>query len=64
MITKEEITEARNKILMKFDKASTYRPLDEDSARNIVSSILDSLIKDSNREENITNEEQISKKVS
>ena len=47
----------RNKILMKFDKASTYRPLDEDSARNIVSSILDSLIEDSDRGEDITNEE-------
>ena len=57
MITSEEIIAAKNKIFTRFDKAATYRPLDEESARNIVSSILDSLIEDSDRGEDITNEE-------
>ena len=55
-ITKEKILKCKHDIFMRFDKAATYRPLDEGSARHIVANVLDSLIEDSNREEDITNE--------
>jgi len=56
MITKEKILKCKHDIFMRFDKAATYRPLDEGSARHIVANVLDSLIEDSNRGEDITNE--------
>jgi len=56
MITSEEIIAAKNKIFTRFDKAATYRPLDEGEARHIVAGVLNSLMNDSDSKEDITNE--------
>ena len=59
MITKEKILKCKHNIFMRFDKESTYRELNEDAARGIVSDALDSLVNKLNREEDITNEKKI-----
>jgi|GEM_PF-4754138 hypothetical protein len=56
MITKEKILKCKRDIFMRFDKESTYRELDEDAARVIVSAALDNLINELDRKEGVTNE--------
>ena len=54
--TRGKILKCKHNIFMRFDKESTYRELDEDAARGIVSDALDGLINELDRKEDITNE--------
>ena len=56
MITKEKILKCKEYIFTKFDKESTYRELNEDAARAIVSACIDKLINELDRKEGVTNE--------
>ena len=56
LITKEKILKCKQYIFVRFDKESTYRELDEDAARVIVSAALDNLINELDRKEGVTNE--------
>ena len=56
LITKEKILKCKQYIFVRFDKESTYRELDEDAARVIVSAALDNLINELDRKEEVTNE--------
>lgn len=50
---KEKILKCKEYIFTKFDKESTYRELNEDAARAIVSACIDKLINELDRKEEI-----------
>jgi hypothetical protein len=50
---KEKILKCKEYIFTRFDKESTYRELNEDAARAIVSAGLDKLINELDRKEEI-----------
>ena len=56
MTMTNKFQEARDAILRRLDRAGTYRPINEDDARSIVSSVLNAFIDDENRKEAVNAE--------
>ena len=60
LTTKGKILKCKHYIFTRFDKESTYRELNEDTARAIVSAGLDKLHKELDGKEDITDENRTS----
>jgi hypothetical protein len=58
---KEKILKCKQDIFKRFDKESTYRELNEDTARAIVSACIDKLINELDRKEDIINDNRKSR---
>ena len=59
---KEKILKCKEYIFTRFDKESTYRELNEDAARAIVSACIDKLIKELDRKGDINSETETYKR--